>query len=552
MSGDVALTSSIRANLLSLQSTNSLLGRTQGRLASGRAVNSVFDDPINFVASQRLNDRANDLGRLLDGISSSLRTVEAANNGATAVTSLLDQAQSIIDSATEEISTASQTAAITGNVDLSGITDFNAVAGIANTDTLTFTVTDSAGAAVTLQNAGVVTINTNDSIEQIVTEINDLNQGLTTPVISATLNTDGTLSVEATNGGDLRVVFDSSVGATSDLGLAQALGFGSIAGAELDGATNAVVAATTVSSNTIDSNALLASGVALQRSAALSTATGFANIAANDTLTLTVNGQTASAAITLNAQTVQGLIDAINNDTNIGALVDATYNDTSGVISIRTLDSTVEDITFSINDALVATDLATNFGFGTGVSDAGGAGNAQPISETVRFGSSAGAILQLEQQFDALRTQLDQIVADTEFRGTNLLSGDTLTTNFNPTRTNFLNTVGVDFTSSGLGLLAADFSTQTNINTFSTARLAATTAVRDFQSTLTGDLNIIATRESFTQSTINTLQSASDDLTLADEETEGARLLALQTRQQLGITSLSLAAQAQQSILRLF
>ena len=42
------------------------------------------------------------------------------------------------------------------------------------------------------------------------------------------------------------------------------------------------------------------------------------------------------------------------------------------------------------------------------------------------------------------------------------------------------------------------------------------------------------------------------DLTLADSNEEGANLLALQTRQQLSTTALSLAAQADQNVLRLF
>lgn len=73
MSNDVALSASIRQNLLSLQSTNTLLDQTTNRLATGREVNSVFDDPINFVASQNLNDQAGDLSRLLDGIGQNIR-----------------------------------------------------------------------------------------------------------------------------------------------------------------------------------------------------------------------------------------------------------------------------------------------------------------------------------------------------------------------------------------------------------------------------------------------------------------------------------------------
>ena len=41
-------------------------------------------------------------------------------------------------------------------------------------------------------------------------------------------------------------------------------------------------------------------------------------------------------------------------------------------------------------------------------------------------------------------------------------------------------------------------------------------------------------------------------LTLADITEEGANLVALQTRQQLGISSLSFAAQSEQSVLALF
>ena len=59
-------------------------------------------------------------------------------------------------------------------------------------------------------------------------------------------------------------------------------------------------------------------------------------------------------------------------------------------------------------------------------------------------------------------------------------------------------------------------------------------------------------RQDFTKATINTLQTGSDDLTLADFNEEGANLLALQTRQQLSTTALSLGAQADQNVLRLF
>ena len=59
-------------------------------------------------------------------------------------------------------------------------------------------------------------------------------------------------------------------------------------------------------------------------------------------------------------------------------------------------------------------------------------------------------------------------------------------------------------------------------------------------------------RQDFTKSMINTLQTGADSLTLADFNEEGANLLALQTRQELSTTALSLASQASQAVLRLF
>ena len=59
-------------------------------------------------------------------------------------------------------------------------------------------------------------------------------------------------------------------------------------------------------------------------------------------------------------------------------------------------------------------------------------------------------------------------------------------------------------------------------------------------------------RQDFTKSMINTLQTGADNLVLADTNEEAANMLALQTRQQLSQTALSLASQADQAVLRLF
>src|SRR3569833_3097680 len=90
-----------------------------------------------------------------------------------------------------------------------------------------------------------------------------------------------------------------------------------------------------------------------------------------------------------------------------------------------------------------------------------------------------------------------------------------------------------------------------DIATASTQLTAALTTLRSQSQSLSSNLQTVQVRQDFTKSMINTLQTGADNLTLADSNEEGANLLALQTRQQLSTTALSLAAQADQNVLRL-
>src|SRR6516164_8062405 len=57
MSG-IVLSASVRQNLLALQSTASLLAKTQNNLATGNKVNTALDNPTEFFTAQALNNRA--------------------------------------------------------------------------------------------------------------------------------------------------------------------------------------------------------------------------------------------------------------------------------------------------------------------------------------------------------------------------------------------------------------------------------------------------------------------------------------------------------------
>src|SRR6266852_1927047 len=94
MSG-IVLSASVRQNLLSLQSTASLLATTQNNLATGNKVNSALDNPTNFFTAQGLNNRAGDISNLLDGIGNGVQVLQAAHTGITSLQSLVSSAQSI-------------------------------------------------------------------------------------------------------------------------------------------------------------------------------------------------------------------------------------------------------------------------------------------------------------------------------------------------------------------------------------------------------------------------------------------------------------------------
>lgn len=96
---DISLTAGIRSNLLSLQSTSSLLARTQERLGTGKKVNSPIDNPTNYFTAQSLNNRSSDLTARLDGIAKGINTVKAADTGIKSITSLLKQAKGVAQDA---------------------------------------------------------------------------------------------------------------------------------------------------------------------------------------------------------------------------------------------------------------------------------------------------------------------------------------------------------------------------------------------------------------------------------------------------------------------
>ncbi len=161
----------------------------------------------------------------------------------------------------------------------------------------------------------------------------------------------------------------------------------------------------------------------------------------------------------------------------------------------------------------------------------------------------------LATQFGDLLTQIDNISSDSGYKGKNLLNSDTLTVEFNESGSSTLDIAGFDGTATaGLGIAAAanSWAGTTDIDAAVSDLDGALTTLRANAKTLASNLGVVTARQDFTTGMVNTLTEGADNLTAADTNAEGANMLALQTRQQLGVTSLSLASQAQQGILRLF
>lgn len=90
------LSGALKSQLTAIKSIARTVDEVQLRLATGKSVNSAFDDPLNFFTAQALDNRANDISRRLDGIGQSIRTLQTAESGVEAALRLLDTAEAYL------------------------------------------------------------------------------------------------------------------------------------------------------------------------------------------------------------------------------------------------------------------------------------------------------------------------------------------------------------------------------------------------------------------------------------------------------------------------
>ena len=260
-----------------------------------------------------------------------------------------------------------------------------------------------------------------------------------------------------------------------------------------------------------------------------------------------------AALAKLNAKLAAGELGGKDAST-FKAAADAAMKEFTGTV----LEDVME---FSISaDGKVS--LTAKAGYQIAAKDAGEfAGQGDKAADTGLAGDTATSTVNVNtdrqkyaEQFNEIMRQIDKLAKDSGYKGINLLQMNTLTVIFNEDRSSQIEVKGVDASSTGLKISNPVDSWQTDedINKSITEAENAISELRIMASDYGNYYSIVQNRQDFTKNLINVLTEGADNLTLADMNEESANMLALQTRQQLAINSLSLASQAAQGVLQLF
>jgi flagellin-like hook-associated protein FlgL len=611
MATDITLSKGVRSNLLSLQSTAELLGRTQERLSTGKKVNSALDNPISFFTSSGLSSRANDLSRLLDSVGNGVQTINAADKGITAIKKLIESAQATARQAltaaesvttyalgqTGNVAVTADTAAVTGST-----TAANYSADVAQVRTSSaFSNVNDVTAAGELVAGDTITINfgngnsfttlavaANDSIADVAALINNASD-------AAGFGDWVTASVESGGGADQLVLTANDSAKTFTMAVN---GTGSVTNSQTTAAVNLLTQTPALSGSTltvtVGNNATTTItfgndedqvGSIAELVAALQTndpAGSTTTVASDGSIQVTANNNSDSIVIggTSTSLATFGLAQGTTGPTNsqiagftgqmtiqVGSGAAQTIefgNGANGEVTTRaglvsrlaSITSSLDDVTVSVNNNnfinIASTNSANITIGGTAAASFGLSAGTYTPTATVTDNATRAS---LQADYNNLISQITTLAKDASYNGVNLLDGDDLSVIFNEDGSSSLSIAGVDFSATGLGLTnvsGAGFQSNTNINSSLAQLDTATATLRTQASRFGSNLSIVQTRQDFTKNLISVLQTGADNLVLADTNEEGANMLALQTRQQLSSVALSMASQADQSVLRLF
>jgi flagellin-like hook-associated protein FlgL len=512
---DIVLSASVRQNLLSLQSTADLLATTQNRLATGKKVNTALDNPTNYFTAAALDNRANDINSLLDGIGNGVQVLQAANTGLTSLQKLVDSAKSVANQvlqstvgysqkstvSTQPVAGATSlnllgtgggpiNAVLTGTsaitpIDLTGTPAANAKT--TSTVDLSAGLTDPGSNVTFTINGQTVTLTTGSgtgtggafSLSDIETAIN----GTASVGVNATDDGAGHLVLTSTGTAGAGDTLVTSGLATAGLGIADNTYNGAAAaplanvtfqvngqtvtlagGASYDG--NAIASAINTQVGTSASvTASYASGklaITSTGTAGAADAVTVGSFSAGDASQL---GFTAAASTTANGAATSGALSGKTltiASTGGGTPVNITFGTGAGqILTLNALNAALQpnNLQAAISADGVITITTSSEGASSTIGAIGGtaADPGNPFAGLVGGAPVADPVSQatragLIDQYNNIIAQINTTTADSSFNGINLLNGDTLKLIFNETGKSVLSITGTNTNAVGLGL----------------------------------------------------------------------------------------------------
>ena len=574
----------MRSNLSSLKSLASQMSTTQTRLSTGKKVNSAIDNANSYYQSRALTNRASDLDMLLDSMGQSIQTITTATQGIEnglkiieQMKSLANEAASIYESKEDRLNRlitegytaidSSMTTADLQNLITSGaklvLADDITLTTQLNIDQDNITI-DGNGNKITYDasgtsNNGIYITAANAKINQLELDYTNLN--ITTNYIGA--------------------IVTQSVGSSLDVSNSH---ISMVKDATTKGRLSALVAnnGSTINMENVD---LYVYG----------NWTSFVN--ANDNSTINIfgannfNGSTHKGIYnrvdgicnidgTINIKSdntfeIHGFFNANTNNSSTGNIINISGNSriysyiddnviynqyTGGKATSDNIINIASGATFATGKDGEIRCYQLNNNFSDVNSPISGVSNIYTFDDLISAVASSPAKMwdltptsnPLCEQFNAIYSQYDAMVKDASYQGINLLDGGNLNVMFNETRTHSHQVEGYHADAAALGINTAAWSEAADIEATITQLQNATSRLRNIAGDLGNHLSIIETRQDFTDNLIDVLETGADNLVLADMNEESANYLALQTRQQLAVNSLSLASQSAQSVLSLF
>lgn len=572
----VALTASMRSNLLSLKNTQKMFDKTQDRLSTGYKVNSAMDNPSSYFTAQSLNSRADDLSSLLDSIGQAISTLQTADEGITSLQDFVEQAKSIANSARDTANVSASTkSTIKFDKDalksqkVVGEAIPNATAG----DTMVIRYGDStkitgttnvqedtllSGIGLDKLAAGDASIKVDGKEYKIVTDAATENKMVTGSYakdsifeVTEAANDGAKTTYKAVDADGNEITWEKAETAASI-----AVGKFAKAGAAFD-RTVTEDGKTTMTMPEFTEDAAATAATATMADAATIYVKSTADLEEFAKVLETMIGSDKFSASIVDGNMVFATKDTTSIEIT-GKFKDAFGMDEGAPISVDATD-TAESLRQKIDklEGIAAEfdndgRLVIKSEQGDDMVISGALAEKLGVNGAVTNGNNERATY--ASQFNKVLIQINELVQDTSYKGINLLKGDDLTVVFNESRTSNLELKGVTFDAQGLGFTDAinEWKDTDSIDTALDQINKATSLLRAQASEFGQNLSTVQIRQDFTENMINNLQTGADKLTLADMNEESANLLALQTRQQLATNSLSMANQAAQSVLSLF